>query len=194
MVPLSFPLYSNTAVLSLKSINLLLIVLPLIIALMVVFVRTEQKYFKKNPSYLFKSEYEAMTWIKNNTNFDSTLVYVSPKIRDKTWWGAYWTTSTSERRSFNNRINEAKKLSQIDKMPIDSKELEMMYYNIDIPFAKQILKKYKITHILIPSLPTFRSKKGEIEEIHSIYDQSPYVKQVFKAEDRPITATVYEVR
>lgn len=177
----------------LKLINPLIIVLPLIICSLLLFVRNEQNYFKKNLPNLFKAEYLAMEWIKNNTDFDSSLVYVQERIRDDTWWGSFWITSVSERKSFSNRINNAKKVNSVDVMPVDSKELEIMYYNIDHPSAERTLRKYKITHILVPSLPLYRTKDEKTEEIHSIYEKSSYVRQVFKSENEPITAMVYEV-
>ena len=178
---------------AMNSKKVFFIAFPIIIVAMVFFTRIEQKYFHRNPPYLHKNEYQAMAWIKNNTDFDSTMVYVPTSIGKHRWWGASWTTSVTERRSFNNRILNAKKINPVDIMPVDGNELKIMYFNIDHPVASQFLKKYKITHILIPSWPVIISKGEEKSEIHSLYEQSSLVKQVFKSENKSITATVYEV-
>ncbi len=179
---------------SINSKKIFFIVLPLIIVAMMVFIRNEQKYFKKNRPNVFRSEYRAMTWIKNNTEFDSTLVYIPPSvIKEHRWLGSFWVTSISERRSFFNRINAAKKVNPVDVMPVDNKELEFMYYNINNPIAAQIIKKYGITHIIVPSMPIDISIGEKKVEIHSYYEQSSIVKRVYSAENRLIAATVYEV-
>jgi len=140
-----------------------------------------------------RSDIEALTWLKDHTKFENTLVLNPNTLAN---WGN-WAPVVSERKSVFFRSGKHYFTGQTPDFGIDWEEADWAFHHINEPKARDIIKKYQITHIYIPGQFHTRKEKDKYK-IYEKYAESPYVKKVFSSiqNDSPayiFKAEIYEV-
>ena len=143
------------------------------------FIGYEFKKAKRYPEWILKSDYAAMKWLRENTNYESTLIYAPYDNAQNNpipeYIISYWIPVVSERKAiiFRNYYHSVQfKFLNLDKT-IDKKikQIQDAAYTIMDEKSYKIFKDMKISHIFISG---FLSGK-----LLSAYQNSPFVELVF---------------
>lgn len=158
------------------------------------FVGYEIKKAIQYPQFIPARDYDALEWLKNNTQYENTLIYApfdeNNKIPD--YVTSYWTPIISERKSILFRNYRLSSLFRFRNTNIRERvdTLQKASYSIDNPESYKVLKDNGITHIFISALLSFN--------LYDMYQNSPFVERVhysFKKEElQEGTSFVYKVK
>lgn len=142
---------------------------------------------------IVKADVKALTWLKGNTKFEDTLI-LNPNTPPN--WGN-WAPVVSERKTVFFRNTGHRYVVETPNLGINWKEADWAFHHINEPKARDIIKKYRITHLYIPGQFNIRKVKDKYK-IYEKYAESPYVRKVFSSvqNDSPayiFKAEIYEV-
>ncbi|MBM4053825.1 MAG: hypothetical protein FJ264_03950 [Planctomycetes bacterium] len=164
------------------------------IIIAVSFVGYEIKKAIQYTQFVKVRDYEALEWIKNNTQCENTVIY-APFDKNNfcpDYVTSYWVPIISERKSILFRNYQMSSLFRFRNTNIREKvkALQTAAYSIGEPESYKIMKDNGITHIFISALLSYH--------FHDIYQNSPFVERVhysFKKEEAlEGTALVYKVK
>ncbi len=139
-----------------------------------------RSYFSNGP-IISDADVSALTWLKNNTTFEKTLILNQTNPH----YQGHWVPVISERKSIFSRGFTGIRGHLI----FSDKELEKAYasakwafYNINNPKAHQILEELGVTHIYLAAGIPF-GKYQTPQEVYELYEQSPFVKLLYSNND-----------
>lgn len=164
-------------------------------ALIFLLIFNEYKRANRYPEFILKSDYAVLKWIKNNTNYNDTLIYSPLDNKEKDAFPGYltvnWVPIVSERKSMlfrNYNISSQFKFLNMDSGISDKiSQLQDAIYSINSSGSYKVLKEMDITHIFISALLT--------GNLYNDFSQSPYVELLHHVTvQEQGTALVYKVK
>lgn len=155
------------------------------------FIGYEFKSAKRYPEFILKSDYNALTWIKENSSYENTLIYSPFDDSVPNYLTSFWVPIVSERKSIpfrNYNISGQFNFLSID-IPITEKvsQLQKAAYSITDSTSYNIFKDMKITHIFISGFL--------VGKLFNVYQNAPFVELIhYNTVPDQGTALVYKVK
>ena len=134
-----------------------------------------------NGPIISDADISALTWLKENTSYQNTLILnqTTPHYQ------GHWAAVVSERKTIFARGLSGGMGSLVlsgSEFKNAYKSAKWAFYNITDPKAYQIVKELGVTHIYLSAGVPFRDYRTP-EEVYTLYEESPFVKLVYSNND-----------